>query len=1355
MKTVNVIEAIFFAALDKKDAGERAAYLDQACDGEPDLRRCVEKLLAAQPKVGEFLQAPAPGLPAAAKAAAVDHPTDERPGTILGPYKLLHEIGEGGMGTVWMAEQTKPVKRRVALKVIKPGMDSRQVLARFEAERQALALMDHPNIAKVLDAGATENSRPYFVMELVKGQPVTEFCDKNLLTTQERLDLFVSVCNAIQHAHQKGVIHRDIKPSNVLVALYDGQPVPKVIDFGVAKAVGEPLTDKTLFTRHGQVVGTFEYMSPEQANLDQLDIDTRSDVYALGVLLYELLTGTTPLDKDRLRQAGLAEVLRLIREEEPPKPSTRLTSSHGLLATAAAYRKTDSQKLPRAVRGELDWIVMKALDKDRNRRFPTANGLAADVERFLKGEPVQACPPTLGYRFRKYARKHKVALAAGTAVAAALLVGLGLTSWQAVRATNAKRDTATALDDALRLGKELDTRLGEIKAANEKVHREQAERRADQYAWDMQALPAMWEAGNAGEARRMLERQPLDLRGFEWRYWNRQTHTEAASFTLPDAEDPNRTRGTGGLRDAGWAFSPEGGRVAHFSVPISFQTRRNDDRATLKVWDVATRKLLLTQTFAEDESSSSIPDFTLTLSHDGKVVLVGGTLVANEGPDPNLRDRGIGRPNKGWVRVLAVDSGKLLFDSRKEPSEGRVSERAYLSRDGRRLVTRETFNPETRPVISRCKVWDLAAAEQKPLTIEGAVIAGFSPDGSRIHGVELVDRERKTKIWDATTGKELAGFDDFLSPAVYSPDGTRLAGVTVDNSEPTETEVRPKRKLKVFDAGNGKEVFGFDLTLSGQTNSVRPVVLFTPDNSQVAVSRTTVRGDASNARTEWLVFEAGTGKILRTFDDPVIGLTFLFGRRAPVLFSDEGSRLIHVVDNVIHTMDPATGRLVHTLRGNVNAPSDMIALPGGGLRTIEAGGTIREWDLRPVEPVWTAFTEARVGPAGRLERTHVSADGAWVATLHTATAENEAVETVRVWDAAGKGSTELTPPPRVSPPRGSQSARTIHLSADGKRAALFRADAPSGGLPVDEAKIDPTAYPPPDVTVWDVASRKVLFHREIRRNEVALLSNRLAAFSPDGTMLALAERSTDGEKRVAKLTLLDIAADGAGKTIEVAGGIGWASFSPDGKRLQCGMGTRSGAQIMICDTVTGNRVCTIEGDPLAWWARRAPETGTGIPKSWSPDGTRLAVAEPSTARIHLFDTATGKLVKTLDAPNRGGILSPDAALAFSPDGRRLACVVMQRMGPAATVIVLDSESGKELLSLPTLARGGTRGGSLHFSPDGHRLLYFDRQLYSDRLPDFGSEPVFAGPSGALPTGTKSCVRVTTWDATPLPEPKQP
>jgi tetratricopeptide (TPR) repeat protein/tRNA A-37 threonylcarbamoyl transferase component Bud32 len=348
------------------------------------------------------------------------------------------------MGTVYMAEQEHPVRRRVAFKIIKPGMDSAQVLARFEAERQALALMDHQHIAKVFDAGATDAGRPYFAMELVHGVPITKYCDDNRLTPRERLELFVPVCQAIQHAHQKGIIHRDIKPSNILVCLYDSKPVAKVIDFGVAKATDQRLTERTMFTQYGNIVGTFEYMSPEQAEMSQLGIDTRSDIFSLGVLLYELLTGTTPLERKRLRSAAFTEMLRIIKEEEPPKPSTRITESKESLASLAAHRKTEPAKLAKLVRGELDWIVMKCLEKDRTRRYETANGLARDIQRYLADEPVEACPPSAGYKLRKFARKYKMVLATAAAFVGLLVVGVVVSTWQAVRATVAERSSRAA-----------------------------------------------------------------------------------------------------------------------------------------------------------------------------------------------------------------------------------------------------------------------------------------------------------------------------------------------------------------------------------------------------------------------------------------------------------------------------------------------------------------------------------------------------------------------------------------------------------------------------------------------------------------------------------------------------------------------------------------------------------------------------------------------------------------------------------------------------------------------------------------------------------------------------------------------
>jgi serine/threonine protein kinase/tetratricopeptide (TPR) repeat protein len=440
----NRVKAIFLAAVEKYTSDQWAGYLEEACAGDQALRHQVEVLLRAHAGADSLFDQSASG-----PLATIDEPAVvEQPGTVIGPYKLLEQIGEGGFGVVFLAEQTQPVRRKVAMKVLKAGMDSKQVIARFEAERQALALMDHANIARVLDAGTTKGEpggvrpgRPYFVMELVKGVPITRYCDEHRLTPRQRLELFIPVCQAVQHAHQKGIIHRDLKPSNVLVALYDGKPVPKVIDFGVAKAIGQPLTEQTLVTGFGAIVGTLEYMSPEQAEINQLDIDTRSDIYSLGVLLYELLTGSPPFSRKELEKAGMLEMLRVIREQEPSKPSTKLSklsSPHapreepGLgtrsvpatLASIAANRGTEPGKLTKLVRGELDWIVMKALEKDRSRRYESANGFAMDIQRYLADEPVLACLPSVGYRLGKFLRRNRGAVLAAVVMLVLLLGGL-------------------------------------------------------------------------------------------------------------------------------------------------------------------------------------------------------------------------------------------------------------------------------------------------------------------------------------------------------------------------------------------------------------------------------------------------------------------------------------------------------------------------------------------------------------------------------------------------------------------------------------------------------------------------------------------------------------------------------------------------------------------------------------------------------------------------------------------------------------------------------------------------------------------------------------------------------------------
>jgi serine/threonine protein kinase/WD40 repeat protein len=491
-------------------------------------------LLDANAAAGEFLLHPAAIGAGAAQKTMFMPPLSELTGTRIGHYKLLEQIGEGGFGVVWMAEQEEPVRRRVALKIIKLGMDTREVVARFEAERQALAMMEHPNIASVFDGGATDTGRPYFVMELVKGVPITDYCDANHLSTRERLELFMQVCHAVQHAHQKGVIHRDLKPSNILVTVKDDRPVPKVIDFGVAKATQARLTEKTVFTRFHQWIGTPAYMSPEQAGLGSLDVDTRSDIYSLGVLLYELLTGRTPFDTQKLLAAGYDEVMRTIREQDPPKPSARLsTLAKEELGAVAARRGAEPAKLGRLVRGDLDWIVMKALEKDRTRRYETANGLALDLERHLGSEPIAAAAPNTFYLVRKYVRRHRTGLVTSASLLLLLLAGTVLSTWQAIKVTNAESKTRTA--------------LGLADQARQSAERNQRAAEFALYSGRISRAADLWDKGDVKQAENVLDVCPDLLRGWEWRWLKRQCHQEVMSFDGFSSDEESTRKQNGSL----------------------------------------------------------------------------------------------------------------------------------------------------------------------------------------------------------------------------------------------------------------------------------------------------------------------------------------------------------------------------------------------------------------------------------------------------------------------------------------------------------------------------------------------------------------------------------------------------------------------------------------------------------------------------------------------------------------------------------------------------------------------------------------------------------------------------------------
>jgi WD40 repeat protein len=755
----------------------------------------------------------------------------EEEGDFIGRYKLLQQLGEGGFGSVWMAEQTEPVRRRVALKIIKPGMDSKEVIARFEQERQALALMDHPNIARVFDGGMTPSGRPFFVMELVRGVKVTEFCDQAKLSTADRLKLFVAICHAVQHAHQKGIIHRDLKPSNIMVTLHDGVAVPKVIDFGVAKAMQaqQPLTERTLFTQFEQMIGTPLYMSPEQAEMSGLDVDTRSDIYSLGVLLYELLTGRTPFDPQDLMRQSHEEMRRRIREVEPPKPSTFVDSmAMDARMRVANHRGSDAVKLTGQIRGDLDWIVMKALEKDRTRRYETANGLAMDIQRHLAHEPVLARPPSQLYRFGRLVRRNKLVFGAAAAVVAALVAGLSLAIWS-FRGEQKQRQIA----EAARQSADKERATAEEQRQLAKVNAEQAvanARRAERllYVADMNLAQQAASGNNLGRARKLLDRHrpekggDEDLRGWEWRLLWEQCRGDSVyltkgkdrAYSVSFSADARRLA-VGYLdgRVELWdvpsrtlikTFQESGGTARVAFAPAGNTLLYNSDDDVLKAYDVTT---------ATERDLAKLPGRVRDLqwSRDGQRIIV--VTRAQGGRPP---------PNQNAVLVIEPTDGTTLHTVGL-PGQGHMFfNNARLSNDHERIFL--TFRPFGDPLLQCIRLSDRAllwqADSREGLNQEqytGFTAMDLSPDG-KVLATATGYSNRKVSLWEADTGRQLGtltAHNSYVMELAFSRDGSTLATASSDET----VQLWDTKTWKVAFAplrGNSDEVHSVGFSADGQ-----------------------------------------------------------------------------------------------------------------------------------------------------------------------------------------------------------------------------------------------------------------------------------------------------------------------------------------------------------------------------------------------------------------------------------------------------------------------------------------------------------------------------------------------------------
>ncbi len=972
-------DEIFASALDQPVA-ERLAFLERACAGDRGQFERLRELLSAHGEASGFLRGPA------VTREAV--PPIEQPGDKLNHYKLVQRIGEGGVGVVWMAQQEQPLRRLVALKILKLGMDTAAVVARFEAERQALALMDHPNIAKVFDAGITASGRPYFVMELVRGVPITKYCDEHQLTTPERLALFIEVCEAVQHAHQKGVIHRDLKPSNILVTENGGSAIPKVIDFGIAKATQGRLGAATVITAFEQFIGTPVYMSPEQADMSSLDVDTRSDIYSLGVLLFELLTGRTPFDAKTIMEGGYRELSRRIRETDPERPSQRLTTLNAeTRATVAKSRRTAPAQLAFELRGDLDWIVMRCLEKDRSRRYESASALALDLQRHLRDQPILARPPSAFYLGQKLFRRHRAAMTAALIAAVVVVVGGAFSAWQAVRATRAEREQGRLRS----VEKDL------LHRAEEKG--QLARRRA--YAADMNLAQQAVASDNLGLAKRLLDRHrpggdETDLRGWEWRYLWQLTRSEAAGelarkaqpiASLSVSADQNWVAVTqqsdGGelsvinLRTRQEIRLPAGNGFvqAVFSPTAPLLAigmsggREGPDGARVRLWNVQTREVVA-------EWSASGP---LHFSADGRTLLTGG---ARRGDAPVL-----------W----SVPKGERIAEMPAALGSGPI----FHTSPDRRWMAHEVVRG-ARSAVQVLAVGDGRERWTHDVADENVTALAFSPDG-RLLAVAAGNTTPVIQVWDVAKGElraTLPGHRTYITALVFWRDGQTLASASTDQTvrlwdlergvtrrilRGHELEVRSLALLDdqttLLSGAKDGAIFIWDTTVPEPRRRFRvdevAMWAFAPDSRAVVILNlegvVSVRSAPDFARAEEKLRLSLEGGLSGGRGGGRPGARTVLAQDAPLVAAVERG-------DVVRVYNWQTGQVVGELKGTAS-PASLVGFTDGGKKLLVAsaeglaeGERLRSWDIA------TGAVQSLPTTLERGSRSTPSGDGRIVAT---------------------------------------------------------------------------------------------------------------------------------------------------------------------------------------------------------------------------------------------------------------------------------------------------------------------------------------------------------------------------------------